>query len=389
MNIGTFKPENYSQEQIDRLEHLLGMLDVATNKRKQYNQIGSFKALQTFMDDPSLYEENDMCQVWGAIPHDRFNATIDLIFGKDLSEKHANIKNEFMHLEKSKKQRALSYASDKFRTYLSETRFQQDWRAVDSLFEQILAEFPEILNETDEIIAAMEMGRVLLSQKNELKELWAYALNSEKLDMARNIIKTAYPNDNVDNIHMQEVDIEKAAAAVVGGLEADTIILGQMFFSDKTFDFPLYLMNHEFNHRRQRRLVAQLDNGELEKATAKYYQARLFRANFSDLGGGYLSPMSAPNKIVRIAGLRDYMEQPVEQHANNMAVLSHKIAGTTGGTLWKINEGITKIFSDVCRPAAFVYHTVRTPFEKMHANDATVNTPEKVERPVTKRKITL
>lgn len=64
---------------------------------------------------------------------------------------------------------------------------------------------------------------------------------------------------------------------------------------------------HENSHHYQNMLTLQLKDGSLTEADPRYWQARIFRANFEP--GGYLEPSGS------MASYHAYRNQPVEMHA--------------------------------------------------------------------------
>lgn len=179
--------------------------------------------------------------------------------------------------------------------------------------------------------------------------LWGFATKGDQIEKAKSLLAEAYPNDDVDNLHIGAVELEKAGASYLLSLAADTIVVGPLFSHPeiKKWDLGMYMLHHEFQHRRQIRLADKLDKGLLEKGSAQHYQARLYHAQME---GGYLTLMTAVNKLAMYARVGDYHRQPIEKQANEIATISSAIGNTSGAAMWMLNEKLSNAFSAVAKP---------------------------------------
>lgn len=254
---------------------------------------------------------------------------------------------QLQELDLSEQRKGFSFMASQYVQFVDKFVDRGHWQKVDGLYEVILTEFPDILNNKDDVIGAVALGKIIESKKGGLTAAWKKASGTQKLEAAKTLLSQAYPEDDTTHLHVAPVDVKKVIAGFSTSLHIDTMVCGPFFMNGESFGFPLYLFAHEFQHRRQLKLADRLEKNQLVKGSAEYYQARLIRANFD---GGYLTPSTAANKVAWYARLTDYFEQPVERQANDSAKLSGRIGQTGGDVVWSLSEGFSRIISAAARP---------------------------------------
>lgn len=357
ISVTVFNPAGLSDEERARLDGLLDALDAAVADRKTYLNTGRAKALKEFLKDPCANViTHDYLPALNAVPEDRWPAVVEEV-AKDLAgmPSAANAIAQLKILGAPKQQEAVSFMVSQYVRFVDKSKERGHWQKVDGLYETILSEFSDILFNEDDIHGAVKLGEILGKEKASLTEVWKKATGAEKIEKAKSLLARAYPNDDTAHLHIAPVETKKIIAAFNTVLSADTMVCGRMFLNGTSYAFPVYMFAHEFQHRRQLRLVDSLERNQLSKGSAEYYQARLFRANFE---GGYLTPMTAPNKVAMYAKLTDYFEQPVEQQANDNAKLSSSIGNTGGDEIWSLSEKFSKAVSATVRPVDKIGHEI-------------------------------
>lgn len=347
--IHVFNPATLSEQQKARLESLLCNLEAAVKDRRQFLSEGGAKAMKEYLKNPAANEfDHDYLALFNIVPEDRWPAIIEEL-KKEVADVPGTVDDlaRLKTLDLAQQKKAVAYIASQYTRFLDKPKERAHWKKVDRLYQTILSEFPDILSNKDDVLHAVTLGLILKEKKNTLKEAWENASAYEKIDLTKSLLKQAYPQDDVDHVHAAMVKIEQVAAAFHRNLTVDTIACGPLFTKMEKYGFPLYLFAHEFQHRRQARLVDRLERGLVSKDSAEYYPARLFQANFK---GGSLSPSTEQGKIAMMAKFTDYCEQPIEAQANMMASIASNIGETGGDTIWSIAETFSKAASAVARP---------------------------------------
>ena len=148
---------------------------------------------------------------------------------------------------------------------------------------------------------------------------WRAADDAGRIGYCRRVLAAAFPDEDTGAITMMAFSGRaQFLAAYFGTLDA--IILGPQMAGDQMRG--LHLLAHEYQHRRQKRLVGQLEAGALEPGSFDHARARLFRIN---LGGGYLSPtlLDAAGTVFPFGA---YSRQPVESSAYSAGAAFNRAA---------------------------------------------------------------
>lgn len=350
--VNIFDPSSLSDDKRARLESLLNTLDIAVEERKKYQTLGRVEALKEYLADPSANKvAHDYLLMYNAIPTDRWSAMAAVVV-KTL-EGRPDVIRQFEALDYERQKEAASFTFSQYTRFIDISEDRKHWKKLDGIYETILSEFPSILTSMDDLKGVVRLGQIFAKHKDRVTETWKTASAAEKIETAKSLLAEAYPDDNPEHLYVAPVDIKRAGAAFMG--VADIILCGPMMLGGTSSALPIYQFTHEFQHRRQTQLVERLEKNELPPGSAEYYQARLFRANHE---GGYLTPMTASNKIAMLAKLTDYLEQPLEAQANGNAKLACAIGDTGGDSIWKVNERFCKAVSAVARPVDKIVHGV-------------------------------
>jgi len=348
-----------SNEQKTRLEGLLDQLDLAVAERKVFVDSAQADAMRAYFKNPSTpIAAHDYIALFTELDDARFPALLAEML-QDLRARNAeDVAARLETLELPEQKKIIGYVSSAYTWLCDEKKERQLWKKVSRIYNTILSEFPRLLTSVDDATGAVKLGQMIESKKGSLSFIWPMATNDEKMKRVSDILKSAYPKDDVDHMHIASVDIKTVAAAFTDD-GVDTMMCGPQVLEGKIIDLSLFLIAHEFQHRRQQRLIDRLKRGELTKGNEDYYRARLFKANFS---GGYLSAGVARGKIGMFAKFRDYVAQPVEQDANNHARISSVFGATAGQKIWDLNEKVSRVLSATARPLDKIAYGCRRVF---------------------------
>lgn len=358
IEIIAFQPETYSDQQKERLDSLLDQLSKAASERKAYLNRGRLAALNAWLKSPEGAKTgHDYQEIFNAVPNERFPAYMEEIITSNFPEQADDLLEKLEEFSITMQKQAIGYTASFYADFIDRKEDRAHWAKIDELYETILKENPGILTNLDDIKGAIKLGNAIQNHKGELTRLWKNSAMPQQIEAAKTLLAEAYPNDEIEKLHISEVKTKTAIAAYLTSLNADTMVCGPLFSGgkSKSYDFGLYLLSHEFQHRRQSRLAKRFENGELKKGSAEYYQGQLYHANFE---GGYLSMVTAVNKLARIARYTDYCEQPVERQANDIAKLSSTFGKTSGAALYALSEGLGKAFSTMARPVNTVAYNI-------------------------------
>jgi len=350
LSLKIFDPTRFSDEKQMRLDSLLDSLDMAVEERKKYLSVGYLKALKEFLKDPSANEIiHDYLSIFNVIPEDRWLLLVEEMErgASDGTSDSVDAIAQLKSLDAPEQKEAVSFMLVQYAQFVDESRDREHWQKLDGLYKIILSEFPDILFNADDIMGAARLGTILDKNKDSLSAVWKTNAAGKKIETSKSLLTLAYPDDDIAHLHVASVEVKNVAAAFHTSLPVDTMVCGSLFLNSTRWVLPLFLMTHEFQHRRQLRLVDRLKKDQLTKGSAEYYQARLFRANFD---GGYLSSTLATNKVAMYAKLTAYYEQPVEQQANDNTRLASIIGNTGGDVIWSLSEKFTKAVSAIARP---------------------------------------
>lgn len=342
-----FDPREMTPTEHARLNELLDQLDTAVDAFRAHKTTGCLAALKKYLDKPTPFA-HDYVEMYAALPDDRWVIYVEEeladMTGDALS---ADLKACFMNLSSDQQRVALAYASVEGSAAADASQLHQPQKNISIIYKQILSEFPTLLWSEKDIKSVLDLAETLRKQKHFLSSWqWDTSDNKQKIAAAKGVLADAFPNDKVDELYIGEVKIKNAAAAFLTSAKADVMILGPHFFN-LSWQLPFYLLAHEFQHRRQIRLISDLESGKINKTDPSYYQARLFRAN---MRGGYISTTITKGFISRTARYEDYFNQPVERHANDTASYAHFLAGTDAEKLWRLSEKFSRAASKTAQP---------------------------------------
>ena len=319
----TFNAENLSILDRRRLESWLSHIERVVDKRnlnKRQGYPAYLGALNEWLEHPNQSFQSDQTYLYRAIPDDRMDDFIDdqLQYFPDIEgaqQSFARLRSHPIHKQKE----ALTFASV-YRDYFSSNKDEErSWRALSQLYDCVLSAFPNILYCEDDARGRKNVLHLLEQDKRKksLKQIWrdrSAGHENRKIEAVRHFLATAYPGENVEHIEITVKPLRSIGGAFIGSLAADVMLHNARRLND--VNRTLFVILHELQHRRQLQKIKQLEDGQLSKGTAEYYQARLFRAN---LCGGYLnySTTACSNRNA----VRDYDRQPVERHANDLAAV--------------------------------------------------------------------
>lgn len=252
---------------------------------------------------------------------------------------------------------ALAYASQNRSKYLPVDSIEKNWKKVDGIYETIIKEFPSITVNHQDALQAVMLGYIIKEESKKLSRHWEKASATQKINSLKDIFAKAYANDNIDHMQIKPNTIKASATAFVANLDVDTMLCGPLITESKKWEFPLFLMTHELQYRRQAMLVQSLKDGKLTKGSEEYYQARLFKSNLES--AGYLSPTHCKTKVGILAKTVDYLDQPVEAHANYHASLAAKVGETGGDMIWGMQDSVMRVLCVAAKPLDKVMSTAQ------------------------------
>ncbi|MDD9899498.1 MAG: hypothetical protein OXT65_00795 [Alphaproteobacteria bacterium] len=355
----TFNAAAMPPQKRERLENLLDQIDTAAAARKSFDEAGQFKALKVWLDNPqeatqklSNHDKERLStfeQVFSGIPADRLQHYIDEF--ADICHSQNGGADTFARLNalsREQKITGMAYAAQQGNQHVDASQNETHWNTMSKLYNTVLSEYPNILTTKEDIAGAQKIAGTLRHLHPLMQAAWPHKTTQEKNAMMKRLFTETCPDENADHLHMATLNSNFAAAAFSSNVKVDT-----MYAGDQLEKLPpalgVFLYIHEYQHRRQRQLVQQLEDDKLQKGSAAYYQARLFKANQD---GGYLQPMVAANQLETLAKTNDYMDQPVERQANDAASLTCALAGTGGDKIWAVADKAQRGLSTLSQPAA-------------------------------------
>lgn len=351
----SFDPSNFSMRKHRRLDELLNDLTMAVALRGELINAGYLEALKKWVNNPPIAGNMpngmaDRLAVSAAIPEDRWIASMQesLKASSMVMSEAARAIVRFEELDISKQKEGISYTTSEYERFIDRPRDRKHWKTVSGIYRAVLTEFPDILNNEEDSAGSERLGNILKDEKEELDAFWKNASDIEKAEKAKSILHIAYPKDDVPHLHMAVLETKTVEGAYSGNLITDTMICGTDTIKSKHWESSMFVFAHEYNHRRQRKLVQKLKEDRLTSGSAEHYQAWLFKANLA--GGGYLVPSEAHGVLQMYARLADYITQPVEFHANENAKFAHDIGCTAMGVTWSVGKAIFKSISAITRP---------------------------------------
>lgn len=198
-------------------------------------------------------------------------------------------------------------------------------RKLDAQYTRILKINPSILMTRDDISAANDLGEFIAPELTDLREKWRSLREVSKLLTCKDIWKQVFVHEDVDNITLGVPKYLGALGVCTTDPQEDALLLNRSFVKASSFDNVAVIFAHEYNHRRQGRLVQRLNQGEINPGDENYWKARYLRANAD---GGYILPSSSlinPFRLAITAGA--YYSQPLERDANGLALITAMSAG--------------------------------------------------------------
>lgn len=198
-------------------------------------------------------------------------------------------------------------------------------RKLDAQYTKILKINPSILMTRDDISAANDLGEFIAPELPDLREKWRGLREVKKILTCRDIWKQVFVHENVDNITLGVPKYLGALGVCTINPETDTLLLSHSFVRASSFDDVAAIFAHEYNHRRQGRLIQKLEQREIGPGDDNYWKARYLRANAE---GGYILPsVSLLNPFRRAITAGAYYSQPLERDANGLALMTAISAG--------------------------------------------------------------
>ena len=143
---------------------------------------------------------------------------------------------------------------------------------------------------------------------------WSATTPAARVDWLRGRLAAAFPTDDVAALRIEIVRERGFLGAFDPATDRIMIGLAALMSPGEA----LWAMAHEFQHRRQHRLVDALEAGTLAPGSGDEFRARLFRINFDGYLGG--APIRDGRRAA-LAAIRAYAAQPIE--ANAFAVGRH------------------------------------------------------------------
>lgn len=351
INICAFKPELFSEKQITRLEILLDKLDEAAKERKLFLDTAQIIAMREWLKNPDVKTEpNEYLEIYNAIPDNIFCIYLEEEIKSIFGDQHKEVLKSLSSFPVARQKEAFIFMQTVYSNFTDKKENREASAKLSKLYKTILTEYPDILNNEDDILSAIKLGKSFKEHEESLTNIWQNSSMTEQIKKIKSLLAEAYPNDDVEKLYIGKAKAKKEVGAVfLPSKKTDVIICGPILSGgkEKTYDIGLFILSHEFQHRQQMRWVKKLENDKLEKGSAEYYQSRIYLATYK---GGYLAPETNSGNIALFAGLKDYLEQPVEQQANNIATLSSMEGDTKGAKMWAFNEKLTKAFSIVAKP---------------------------------------
>lgn len=356
LEIKIFDVSELSEPQVTRLESLLDELDIAAKERQAYLNIGRRAAFKHFLDNPDTVDrEHDLMKIYNAFPKERLKVFLEEVLETTFGEENENILSKLEGFSFQQKIEIFVSAGISYADFIDKSKDRAYWSKLDKIYEAILNEYPNILNNIHDIKGALMLGQAKKDQKSPLHDPWQLPKNPLAVEI-KQLLATAYPDDDIEHLEIVTADI--SGALHMPSMSLDTIVLGPpcTFHNFSLSDIGFFVLAHENQHRRQTRLADKLEKDELEKGTAEYYQARIYYSQFK---GGYLTTITAENKIQKFARYIDYEEQPIERQADLVAKVACTIGNPKGLSLLNTNSVLYRSFSRVAQPIDFVMHNTQ------------------------------
>ena len=359
-----FDPRTLDKDKTQRLEELLDDLDLAVKERKKALYPGYHNALDAWLENPDMRAvESYHSEVLSVLPEERLFKFLEQVFQSFSRDGQEDLVNKLKPLNIEEQRDVLAFMISYHQFYLERDIDRKHWKRLNSLYRTILREYPDILNNESDISGAIRFGELIQKEKRSLTEIWRQASLSEQVKKAHQLLADAYPDDDVGNLFITSIDNKLASFFV--SMAADAIVCGDTFSGGKhkRWDSALYSLAHEFQHRRQVRLVDEFKKGNLEKESSEYYQARLYDIQNK---GGSLVHFMAKNGLEMVAKAWDYRVQPIERHADGMAKLSSVVGNTHAAARASRVETIDRIFSAVTKPIDTAYFHIKNVASRRH-----------------------
>lgn len=331
-----FDPALLSARQHRTLEELLNALSETARARQVMTTRAMLQALRAAIDARNVTQwDEDLLQFYRALPASRWAATLEegLRSHDDLlqPDDHATLA-ALRRLRPDRQKRLVAVAHHRHRAYMPKGQEEKLQARLSRLYGAIMAGYPDILNNTDDYSGAQRLGHLFRAAASYFARDWHRARAQQRLERLQHMLATAYPHDNVGHMHMTAFSSREFAGGFSPSLVTDTMLCGESFLSQDAPDSILFLIAHEYQHRRQMLLADKFEKAVLRPGSAAHIQGRLFSINFA---GGYLTPDQTKDHLRAVQTMPAYLDQPAERQANQIAALSNDRAGLTGARQWR------------------------------------------------------
>lgn len=338
MNRALSKDFSYSQPtQNDKviLERVFDALDIIAEQSRQVEEGKYIRGLAIALERMRWMRGSDYTKMTQALEDDRFEARLNEV-KKSLSERgEKRILSELNMLHGNDKRLIVGLAQDVVRDDI-EPEQERPQSLLLQGYRVIVQTHPTILNISDDVLAAQCLGNTLRACKNDLAK-WKDKDTTWKMDLLGRIWAGAYPEEDVPSLSLRVAKFRNIGGVYISDPGVDSAIMADWTLDLKDAEKALFIMAHEYNHRRQRRLADAFERGEVEPASPQYFKARAIKIGMS---GGYLY---APRKAMPFYSTMkegEYLAQPLERDANDMAMLSMQVAEFSEAE--KVDSRITK-----------------------------------------------